>query len=509
MAASLWFGAAMAGIPEGVEGAGPCSGAASVLPPANPFSAAASGSLWDFGAISGGAPAGDACPSCGETGCLEVEEVSGAYHQVCRRCGYVGEEDAQASKGELEVTVESRGSSGVRFVGGDAETQKKISAEVSGAGFDCEVLAPAVLNSLAGRTPASPLADSKVIARATEMLRTLLNTGKRPSVGGVEKFLAGCLFYASVECGGEGGSEAEIKAFVGGAGAIVAGHMGGGAPATKKSTGLVKSIGEVKKVYASTGLQATLPSSEMIDRVGATRAVREYFRPLEEVVGTPGAIAIKGMESAYRWAHAEVVKAWGAADAPFPEKVLADVEDALVGAVLDCRGWTQRTSVGENRNNSTHWAAFASIVLEAFAAMGESRTAPDDYYMGAAGSPTSGLLREPKYLRVRPEFGPAEAPKRMAVGVLRVAVAIGAAYKAKGLKKPRSRTGCHRRPFPPRWRVAALRKDSPTQAVKEFVEEIRRYRRDLNSEVLQRHGLYLPRETYWKERGLRVLGVLL
>jgi len=442
--------------------------------------------------------------------------MSGVYHWVCSHCGVVGEEHARMGKEEVVVSVESRGSSGVRFVGGNKETQKKVS-EVSGAGLEPAHLAPAILVALAGRAPDSPFAHSKIVDLGGRMLGAILAAGKKPSVGGVEKLVAGCVYYAAAEASldpdsdATGGTNAQLTGFVEGVSAVIADRLGGGT-GTKATTSVVKSVGEVRKALARADLQHMLPSSADMDMVAAERAVRAYLAPLDATAnGDPAPKT--GMGAVYAWGRASAMGAWGGGmDASVKmAPALRELERALARVVLDCQKWTQRNSVGENRNHTTHWAAFASLVVEAFAAMGETRGAPDVYYRGkkSDSDPASGLLVSPKYTRVNPEFSFGALLGRVASGALRLAVAAAATNKAGGLKRPRPKKGDPEplRPFPPRGRLLALNQKSVGQAVKDFVEEVRHYRRDLNQAVLRNHGLYLPRESYWKERGLRNLGV--
>ncbi len=479
------------------------------------------GGLWNLGGVAppitvGCAADPEICHSCGAPREAEVTEVSGNYHWVCAHCGVVGEEHTRYGK-EVSVSVENRGSSGVRFVGGDKATQKKVS-EVSGAGLEPVHLAPAILNALASRIPTSPYASPKIIERASALLQALLVAGKRPSVGGVEKLLAGCVYFASVEqslCepgSALEGSDAQITQFVKGSSAIVADRLGG-KPGTKTTTSLVKSIGEVRKALARAGSCDRLPSAMKMDHVSAERAVRAFLAPLDATAsGVSGPAS--GMGAVYAWGRTAALDAWGKGLDPTTPLVpaLRSVEMRLARAVLDCQKWTQRESVGENRNHTTHWAAFASLVIEAYAAMGEARGGFDDYYRAERSEEKeadTGLLVSPKYLRVNPDYALSDHTSRVASGAIRLVVAASATNKAGGLKRPRPKKGDSEplRPFPPRGRLLALNQKSVGQAVKDFVEEVRHYRRDLNV-VLRSHGLYLPREGYWQERGLLNLGVV-
>jgi len=440
------------------------------------------------------------CESCGE----EVTFGRGVLASLCcESCGVVVAEQAS----DVVVSAGSRTILAVRLTGGNSEMTARIQRMIgSGStGASASELAASILGELARRGSDLPFSAPAVTRTACRYLTTILSaaTTARPSPHQIEELLAGCLHYAAILHDVPVGRRV-LTEYVAAAPDVVETEYG--VAGLSKPTGVEKSVGLVHQRMAGLKIDDKLPDRDAQSRNSARSVLVPYVDLLDSCRETD---CPSGLASVWGWARDSVA-------ACFPDVPVTGLADSLgplvwhLGRVVQsCLDFAQVRSLGVDRIPATQRAAFAVLILEAFAAMGITPPIRPPARTKNPGE-SIPLLRDAKYAPGSAEFTvPAEAsPLVVATATLQLAVATATTYSVGVLRKSRRRRNeaATVRPFPPKGKLLAIGPGSPSAAVSTFTCELRAYRRDLNRHVLIPHGLYLPRESFWCARGMRRIG---
>lgn len=409
-----------------------------------------------------------------------------------RVCGICGEErkGRPVSTGERPMALPS-----LRVTGGGALGQM-VQALVGGGVFGSATdTAVAIFQGLAAGKN-SPLANPKVQEKAVEYFTALAEGVSTRSARRCEELVPGCLYEAAVACGVPVTYQ-DVVAYTADLKSLLAQSGGDG---TRKPVGIQKSISEVKRRAAVLGVEATLPTDAAVGISEAQGTLAPYFALVGLAPMPPGLAEKSGLQAVARWSLAVVSGGDGATpyamEVSPPSAAEARVMERLAQALTVALEHAWKTGLGIRRTLATRRAVLAAILLESWAASGGQ----------TGGDRPSALLADPKY----PALGGwAEDSPRLAA--LRVMIGVAAVTEAKALKqmqaRARQRLPPAKRTFPPRGRLLAAVRKTPSNPAATLLAELRSRCRDLNRAVLIGQGLYWPRETYWQNRGANHLGL--